>query len=90
MHIGLIKPEQRIQRKKYLKTRIKNNIALGENNPFYGKHHNKETKDMMSNIQKGRIYINNGTDTKRVKPEELDDYLLNGWAKGRILRKKVS
>lgn len=77
-------------KKKISETRIKNNIALGENNPFYGKRHNKETKDMMSNIQKGRIYINNGTDTKRVKPEELDDYLLNGWAKGRILRKKVS
>ena len=77
-------------KKKISETRIKNNIALGENNPFYGKHHNKETKDMISNIQKGRIYVNNGINTKRVKPEELDSYLLNGWVKGRILRKKIS
>ena len=43
----------------------------------------------MSKVQKGRIYINNGMDTKRVKPEDLEDYILNGWVKGRILRKKV-
>lgn len=77
-------------KKKISETRIKSNIALGINNPFYGKHHNKETRDMISNIQKGRIYINNGINTKRVKPEELDNYLSNGWIKGRILRKKVS
>lgn len=77
-------------KKKISETRLKNKIGQGENNSFYGKRHNKEAKDKMSKAQKGRIYINNGTDTKRIKPEELDDYLLNGWIKGRILRKAVS
>ena len=76
-------------KKKISETRIKNKVALGENNPFYGKHHNQEARDAMSKVQKGRIYINNGMDTKRVKPEDLEDYILNGWVKGRILRKKV-
>jgi len=32
----------------------------------------------------GRICINNGTKVKMIKPEELEYYLNNGWAKGRI------
>ena len=76
-------------KKKISETRIKNKTALGKNNPFYGKQHTEEVRDKISNAQKGRIYVNNGTDTKKVRLEELDNYLLNGWVKGRILRKKV-
>ena len=32
----------------------------------------------------GRLYINNGKHTKMVFPQELEDYLQSGWAKGRL------
>lgn len=73
---------------KISETRIKNNIASGENNPFFGKHHSAEAREAMSKSQKGRIYINNGIQTKRVKPEELNEYLSNGWIKGRIIKRR--
>ena len=37
----------------------------------------------------GMLWCNLDSCTKRVKPEDLEDYILNGWVKGRILRKKV-
>ena len=36
----------------------------------------------------GRIWINNGETTKRVKDEELNNYLSNGWKLGRISKQK--
>lgn len=84
------KNRSKATKKKISETRIKNKTALGKNNPFYGKHHTEEVRNKISNAQKGRIYVNNGVDTKRIKLEELDNYLLNGWVKGRILRKKIS
>lgn len=76
-------------KKKISETRINNKTALGENNPFYGKHHSEDTKKLLSDLRKGTIYINDGINTKRIKPENLDEFLSKGWVKGRILRKKV-
>lgn len=39
----------------------------GEGNPFYGKHHSKETKELLSKIKKGDI-INKPKSTKEIKP----------------------
>lgn len=36
----------------------------------------------------GRIWINNSETTKRVKDEELNNYLSNGWKLGRISKQK--
>lgn len=76
-------------KRKISENRIKNGVASGENNPFYGKIHTENTRNKLSKIQKGRIYINNGVETKRIKPDELDKFLSGGWIRGRILRKKV-
>ena len=68
---------------------IKNKIASEENNPFYGKHHTQEARSKISEAQSGRIYVNNGIHNKRIKPDELEDYLSCGYAKGRLIKKKV-
>ena len=73
---------------KISETRIKNKIALGENNPFFGKTHSDETKLKISNVHKDTVYINNGEITKRIKKEDVDIYLSEGWVKGRILKRK--
>lgn len=36
----------------------------------------------------GRIWINNGETNKRVKDEELNNYLSNGWKLGRLYKRK--
>ena len=55
-----------------------------------GKHHSKETKEKMSNAHKGmfkdRIYVNNGSIIKFIKPEQLDEYLKQGYVVGRSLK----
>lgn len=63
----------------------------GENNPMYGKpgamlgkHHTFETKQHLRESALYRVWINDGTHTKRVKPEELDKYLSKGYVKGRL------
>lgn len=46
----------------------------GESNPRYGKTHTDETKQLIGSNSKGRIWINNGTTNKFVKPEEVEYY----------------
>ena len=75
-------------KQKISETRIKNKVALGENNPFFGKTHSEETKSKISNTHKNTVYINDGEITKRVKKENVDTYLSEGWVKGRILKCK--
>ena len=65
-------------KKKISETRIKNKVALGKNNPFFGKTHSDEAKSKISNVHKDTVYINNGEVTKRVKSEEVDMYLSKG------------
>ena len=76
-------------KKKISQTRKENKIATGENNPFYGKTHSDETKSIISNLHKNTIYVNNGEITKRIKQDDINEYISNGWVKGRILKRKV-
>lgn len=48
---------------------------------------NNETKQKMSKATKGRVHINNGNICKFVKQEELQQYLSDGWKKGRLITK---
>lgn len=75
-------------KKKISENRIKNHIASKENNPFYGKTHSEENKKKMSDASKNRTWINNGQVNKRVKNYELENYLIEGWIKGRLSYKK--
>lgn len=49
-----------------------------------GKHHTEETRTHMSEIKKGRVWINNGQISKQIKNEEYTEYINNGWVDGRI------
>lgn len=40
-------------------------------------------------ICKGRIHINNGEQSKMIYPNELDNYLNNGWKRGRLKLNKL-
>lgn len=59
-----------------------------------GKTHNNETKRKMSDIAKlrtseqnsqfGTYWINNQVESRKIRKEELDQYIKNGWIKGRL------
>jgi hypothetical protein len=47
---------------------------------------NKPTKDVdTSNSQYGTVWLNNGTKNIKIKKDLLDEYLNEGWIKGRLL-----
>ena len=43
----------------------------------------EETKKKIGNVSKGKIYVNDGIHNKLIMPDQLDEYLLNGYYKGR-------
>lgn len=49
--------------------------------------HTESQKKKIGNNTKGRKYMNNGLEERRVKPDEIQSYLDNGWKYGRV--KKV-
>lgn len=65
---------------------------LGEANPNYGKVCSEEVRNKMRvnrgslsgerNPSYGTVCINNGSVNKRIKPEEVDKYLSEGWIQG--------
>lgn len=55
----------------------------GEKNGMFGKKMSEETKKLFSKQRTGRKWINNGTDNKFVKPEDIEMYLQQGWMLGR-------
>ena len=52
------------------------------NSGNYSHPHNEETKKRLSEMQKGRIWVNNGTEEKFVK--DTSKYLSNGWRIGKL------
>ena len=59
---------------------IKSKISKGNS----GKIRSQEIKDKLSKDRKGLILINNGASHLRIKPEELNNYLSDGWVKGHL------
>jgi hypothetical protein len=68
----------------------------GGTNGWMGRKHTEETKEKMrisgkgkhignKNSQYGTCWINNSIIEKKIKKENLDEYLSQGWNKGRIL-----
>lgn len=64
---------------------------------FKGKKHSDETKKKMSesskgtgtgkaNSQYGSCWITNGTENKKIKKEDLETYVSDGWERGRKLK----
>lgn len=55
----------------------------GTNNPMWGRGHDEKAKKAIAESRKGRRWINDGLVSKSVKSEELESYVLAGWALGR-------
>ena len=68
----------------------------GTNNPFYGKKHSSETLAKMKAYGKtklgnknpsfGTCWITNGIENKKIKKDNLNEWLLIGYTKGRTIR----
>lgn len=48
----------------------------------------EHTLELLKQISKGKICINNGIKCIQIFPEQLDDYKLQGWKKGHLPHKK--
>ena len=64
-----------------------------------GLHHSEETKKIISEKNKisqkgnknscyGTCWIHNGKESIKIKKEQLEEYISNGWCKGRIIQNK--
>ena len=84
--------------KKLLLDNLIKNHLLGKinYNTFEGKKHSENTKNKMREIKigmylgeknpsYGTCWITNGKENKKIKKEKINDYLCNGWYKGRKL-----
>ena len=70
----------------------------GPSNSMYEKHHSPESRKLISenhadvsgenNPCYGRICITNGILNKKVKPEELDNWINSGWRLGVTVRRR--
>ena len=75
----VISDEQKNQISETLKEYYKNHKPY-----IAGKHHTEEARARMSEIKRGRVWINNGQISKLIKNEEYTEYINNGWVDGRI------
>jgi hypothetical protein len=80
-------------RQKYIDRCLKNNetLHLHPNARFAGKQHSAETKQKMrvsknvgaANSQFGTCWINNGALVRKIQKDKLDEYLKQGYSRGR-------
>ncbi len=63
--------------------------SIGNKNPFYGKHHSKETLEKIKRTKEERKVSNNGylmyhkgNELRYIKPEEISKYESDGWVHG--------
>lgn len=61
----------------------------GENNPFYGKHHTDEIKELCGKAIRGKIFVNDGSKEIAINPDELNSYLERGYKRGYIRNVKT-
>lgn len=52
----------------------------GENNPFYGKHHSKETKEIMSKNKKGKFSGENHPRCRKIAQRDINGNLIKIWS----------
>lgn len=59
-------------------------LFVKEKNPFYGKDFSPETKAKLSQIRRGRIWVNNGEKETNCPPDKVSEYLNQGYTLGRL------
>ena len=87
---------------KYTHISCEEYLKGGYQTVWFGKHHSEETKQKISkhhietgfqqgekNSQYGTCWITKNGENKKIKKEELDSYLNDGWIKGRKLLSKI-
>lgn len=72
-----------VKRSEYTKSKISDNAKLRtqDKNPFYGKSHSNETKSILREKAKNRIWITDGIDSKVIYSSMP---IPEGWHRGRI------
>lgn len=64
-------------------------LQIGEGNPFYGKKHNKETKNKISNSRKGKATGKNNSMAKKKWRDKSKKNLIKRWQSGELDDKKI-
>ena len=61
----------------------------GANNPFYGKHHTVSVREKCGSANRGKVFVNDGTQEFAIEKSELLTYLNQGYKKGYIRNAKT-
>lgn len=73
---------------KSLKEAFVNRDQSGDKNPFYGRHHTEDTLQKLRDANLGTTVVNDGVVNKRIRRDELDEYLRIGFKHGLITKKQ--
>ncbi len=68
----------------------KQGLYDGSSNPMFGKTHSEGIKQAQSERAKGTVWINNGLESKKMKLENAQQFLANGWNRGRAMDHRAS
>jgi group I intron endonuclease len=73
--------------RKHWSEETKQKMSVAKKGKCHSEEHKLHIRESCKNMNKGRVYINDGNICKFVKPEELQQYLSDGWKKGRLITK---
>lgn len=70
--------------------RKRSDTMTGEGNPFFGKTHSEEQKEIWKEMRKEMVWVNkNGINTV-IHSDHVEDYLSKGWVRGMIRKSPAS
>lgn len=72
---------------KHWSEEVKQKMSEAKKDKCLSEEHKQHIRESCKGNNKGRVYINDGNICKFVKQEELQQYLSDGWKKGRLITK---